>query len=75
MLTSRKLSTGTLGLAVKMRVMPAGKDMVRSPVIFTRHLKGEQGKWSRDMAPLRLDSISGMLRGEEEVDEEEEEGH
>lgn len=39
MLTNLKLSTGTLGLAVKMRVMPAGKDMVRSPVIFTRHLE------------------------------------
>lgn len=72
MLTSRKLSTGTLGLAVKMRVMPAGKDMVRSPVIFTRHLEGEKDEWSRDMEPLRLDSISGMVRGEEE---EEEEGH
>lgn len=39
MLTSRKLRTGTLGLAVKILVMPAGKDMVRSPVIFTRQLR------------------------------------
>lgn len=38
MLTSLKLSTGTLGFAVKIRVMPAGKDIVRSPVIFTRQL-------------------------------------
>lgn len=41
MLTSLKLSTGTLGLAVKIRVMPAGKDIVRSPVIFTRQLRTE----------------------------------
>lgn len=39
MLTNLKLRTGTLGLAVKILVMPAGKDMVRSPVIFTRHLQ------------------------------------
>lgn len=42
MLTSLKLSTGTLGLAVKIRVMPAGKDIVRSPVIFTRHLEEDR---------------------------------
>lgn len=41
MLTSLKLSTGMLAWAVKIRVMPAGKDMVRSPVIFTMHLEGE----------------------------------
>ena len=41
MLTSLKLSTGTFGFAVKIRVMPAGKDIVRSPVIFTRQLEKE----------------------------------
>lgn len=39
MLTNRKLSTGGLGLEANIRVIPAGNDMVRSPVIFTRHLK------------------------------------
>lgn len=39
MLSSLKLSTGTLGVAAKIRVMPAGNDTVRSPVIFTRHLE------------------------------------
>lgn len=48
MLTSLKLSTGTLGLAVKIRMMPAGNDMVRSPVIFTRHLEEEGKKWDRN---------------------------
>ena len=46
MLTNRKLSTGVLGLAVKMRVKPAGKDMVRSPVIFTRQLGGRENQWN-----------------------------
>lgn len=39
MFTNLKLNTGALGLAVKMRMMPAGKDIVRSPVILTRQLK------------------------------------
>lgn len=39
MFTNRKLKTGALGLAVKMRMMPAGNDIVRSPVILTRQLK------------------------------------
>lgn len=47
MLTSLKLSTGTLGLAVKIRMMPAGNDMVRSPVIFTRHLEERGKKWDQ----------------------------
>lgn len=38
--TNRKLSTGGVGLDEKIRVIPAGNDMVRSPVIFTRHLRG-----------------------------------
>lgn len=41
MLTSLKLRMGMLGLAEKMRVIPAGKDMVRSPVILRRQLRTE----------------------------------
>lgn len=53
MLTSLKLSTGRLGLAVKIRMMPAGNDMVRSPVIFTRHLGEEEVKMGLEQISLR----------------------
>ena len=53
MLTSLKLRTGTLGLAVKILVMPAGKDMVRSPVIFTRQLPEDGETQTRFNKPPR----------------------
>lgn len=42
-LSRRKLSTGGAALPLKTRTMPAGKDMVSSPVTFTRQLPGQDG--------------------------------
>lgn len=59
MLTNLKLSTGALGLALKMRVIPAGNDMVRSPVILTRQLKHTQAdSWVLIMKIIK--SIAGQ---------------
>lgn len=41
-LSRRKLSTGGAMLPLKTRMMPAGKDMVSSPVTFTRQLPGDR---------------------------------
>lgn len=42
-LSRRKLSTGGAIVPLKTRTMPAGKDMVSSPVTFTRQLRGRAG--------------------------------
>lgn len=51
-LSRRKLSTGGAMLPLKTRTMPAGKDMVSSPVTFTRQLPGTGRGGSAD-APGR----------------------
>lgn len=65
MLTNLKLRTGTLGLAVKILVMPAGKDMVRSPVIFTRHL--QKKRENRKVVDNRVNVIMRITERQHQV--------
>lgn len=48
-LSRRKLSTGGAKLPLKTRTMPAGKDMVSSPVTFTKQLRGCWGSAGRQL--------------------------